>query len=120
MSLIWAHLLAAIVAAFVGIANLALVKGNRRHKIFGWIWIVTMLVVTLSSFGIRDLNDGKLSWLHGLTVWTLISMVIAIFAIRAGKVRLHAISMVGTMAGLLIAGAFAFAPGRFISNILGY
>ncbi len=120
MVVVWAHLLAAILAASIGVANLVLVKGTLRHKVLGWIWIATMLVVTLSSFGIRDLNDGNFSWLHGLTAWTLISMVVALVAIRLGKVRLHAISMMGTMAGLLIAGAFAFAPGRFISSLLGY
>ena len=79
-----------------------------------------MLCVTLSSFWIRELDHGSFSWIHGLTVWTLVSMAVAIRAIRVGRVRLHAGFMTGTMAGAVAAGGFALAPGRYIANLLGY
>lgn len=114
---IWLHLATATLALGLGTANLLLAKGTRRHRIVGWAWIVTMAFVTLSSFSIRELNEGRFSWIHGLTVWTLISMAVAVFSIRRGWVRTHASFMIGTMAGLLVAGAFA--PGRFISRLFG-
>ena len=77
------------------------------------MWIGTMLCVTVSSFWIRELNSGALSWIHGLTVWTLFSMFVAVVATRTGRVRLHAGFMVGTMVGTVAAGGFALAPGRF-------
>lgn len=117
---IWLHLIAAVLAAVLGAANLALAKGNLRHRVFGWGWMAAMLFLTLSSFGIRELRDGELSWLHGLTLWTLFCMGVAIVSIRTGRVRTHAAFMTGTMSGLLIAGAFAFLPGRFIGHLLGY
>ena len=43
-----------------------------------------MLCVTLSSFAIRELNDGEFSWIHGLTLWTLFSMFVAVFSIHRG------------------------------------
>lgn len=79
-----------------------------------------MLGVTLPSFSIQEANPGQFSWLHGLTVWTLFCMLTAIISIRKGKVRTHAAFMTGTMIGAVIAGAFALAPGRFISHLLGY
>ena len=79
-----------------------------------------MLCVTVSSLWIREINHGAWSWIHGLTVWTLISMCVALRAIRTGRIRLHARFMVGTMAGAVVAGAFALAPGRFIARALGY
>ena len=118
--MIWLHLITAVLAATLGVANLALAKGTLRHRVFGWTWIAALLFLTLSSFGIRELRDGAFSWLHGLTVWTLFCMVVAIVAIRTGRVRTHAAFMIGTMSGLLIAGAFAFLPGRFIGHLLGY
>lgn len=118
--LIWIHLFAALAAILLGGINLALAKGTFRHKVMGWIWIVAMLFTTLPSFWIREINIGSLSWIHGLTAWTLISMLIAVFAIRRKKIRIHAGFMVGTMIGATIAGAFAFSPGRFISQVLGY
>lgn len=117
---IWLHLVTALAALGLGTANLTLAKGTPRHRIVGWTWIAAMLCVTLSSFGIRELNPGAFSWIHGLTVWTLASMFVAIVAVRRGRVRLHAGFMVGTMVGALVAGGFALAPGRFIGRLLGY
>ena len=116
----WLHLATAVLAFGLGSANLALGKGNFRHRVFGWAWMGAMLCLTVSSFWIRELNGGSFSWLHGLTVWTLVSMAAAIFSIRKGRVRSHAAWMIGTMIGLVIAGAFALAPGRFIAHQLGY
>ena len=79
-----------------------------------------MTFVTVSSFWIRELNDGDFSWIHLLTIWTMISMAAAILAIRRGRVRTHALFMAGTMIGALVAGGLAMMPGRFISEILGY
>ena len=118
--LIQLHLAAALLALGLGTANLALAKGTLRHRIFGWAWIAVMLCTTLSSFWIREIQHGSFSWIHGLAVWTLVSMAIAIDAIRAGRVRLHAGFMTGTMAGAGVAGGFALAPGRYIGTLLGY
>ena len=118
--LIWLHIATALLALGLGAANLFLAKGTFRHRAFGWAWIAAMLCVTLSSFWIREIDHGSFSWIHGLTAWTLFSMAVAIRAIRTGRVRLHAGFMTGTMAGAVVAGGFALAPGRFIGNLLGY
>jgi len=118
--MIWLHLITAVIAVALGLANLALAKGTSRHKAFGWMWIAAMLSLTVSSFGIRELRDGDFSWLHGLAIWTMFCMAAAIVSIRSGRVRAHAAFMIGNMSGLLIAGAFAFLPGRFIGQLLGY
>ena len=81
---IWLHLVTALLALGLGTANLVLAKGTRRHRVVGAVWITAMLCVTVSSFWIREINHGALSWIHGLTVWTLFSMCVAVFAIRTG------------------------------------
>ncbi len=118
--IIWIHLTTAVLALGLGSANLALAKGTYRHRVFGWAWLGAMLWVAVSSFWIRELNEGSFSWLHGLSLWTLISMAAAIVSIRRGRVRSHAAWMIGTMIGVAAAGAFALAPGRFIAHQLGY
>ncbi len=118
--IIWVHLITALLALGLGIANLGLTKGTFRHRVTGWLWIVAMLFVTLSSFGIRELNDGKFSWIHGLSAWTLFSLFAAVYSIRRSWIQVHAGFMVGTMVGVLVAGAFTLVPGRFISTVLGY
>lgn len=118
--LIGFHLLTAISALGLGGVILYCKKGTRQHRILGRCWMVFMLSVTVPSFWIRSLNEGNFSWIHLLTVVTLISMVTAIVGIRLGKVRLHARCMKGSMIGITIAGLFALSPGRLISIVLGY
>ena len=118
--IIWLHLATAVLALGLGGANLALAKGTFRHRVFGWVWLGSMLFVSVSSFWIRDLNAGSFSWLHGLSLWTLFSMAAAIISIRMGRVRSHAAWMIGTMTGVAVAGAFAMAPGRFVAHQIGY
>ncbi|MBL4906942.1 MAG: DUF2306 domain-containing protein [Sneathiella sp.] len=79
-----------------------------------------MSITALSSIWLRDLYDGKFSPLHILSVLTVISFCIAIWAIKRGKRKTHARFMMGTYAGAIIAGAFTLAPGRFVSILLGY
>ncbi len=117
---VYAHLVAALTAATLGLWNLAAVKGTSRHRVVGRCWIAAMLAVTLPSFWIRELDPGNFSWIHGLTVFTLASLALALWGIRTGRVRLHASAMIGTMVGLVIAGGFALMPGRTISRMIGY
>ena len=76
--LTWIHFIAAIFAVILGLINLTSKKGTFQHRILGWSWLLLMTSVTVPSFWIRDLNDGNFSWIHLLTVWTLISMGIAL------------------------------------------
>tara|TARA_A100001037_G_scaffold78569_1_gene70502 strand:- start:735 stop:1097 length:363 start_codon:yes stop_codon:yes gene_type:complete len=120
MEFIWVHFLAAVLAIILGLINLVSEKGTPQHRMVGWFWLITMIFVTVPSFWIREINDGDLSWIHLLTIWTIISMGIAILSIKRGYVRTHAGFMAGTMLGAVIAGGFAMMPGRFISLIIGY
>ena len=118
--MIWLHLITATLAIALGVVNLAATKGTPRHRVIGWCWITLMTATALSSFWIQEISPGSFSWIHGLSLWALISMACAIIAIRRGNIRRHAIFMTATLAGALIAGIFALSPGRFISELLGY
>lgn len=91
------------------------VKGDRPHRIAGWIWVAGMLFVATSSFAIRDLRDGQFSLLHVLSLVTLVSLVIGVIAARRGRITPHRASMRGSWIGL--SGAFIGAvavPNRAI------
>jgi uncharacterized membrane protein len=120
MEFIWVHFLAAVLAIVLGLINLVSEKGTFQHRIIGWFWLIIMIFVTIPSFWIREINEGDFSWVHLLTIWTVISMGIAIISIKKGNVRTHAGFMVGTMVGAVIAGGFAMMPGRYISEMIGY
>lgn len=114
------HLMAALAALVLGAAQFAARKGTPRHRFVGRFWFAAMAVVCATSAGIYEINDGKPSPIHLLTVITVIFMAVAIVAARKGNIRRHKRALTGCYAGLVIAGLFALMPGRFIARLLGY
>src|SRR5258708_36544317 len=111
------HLAAAVSALLLGIVMLARRKGTASHKALGRVWAALMLTVAVSSLWIpRFLH---FTWIHSFTLLTLVALPRAIYRIRTGNVNGHARAMKGLfIGGLGIAGIFAFAPGRFLGDLL--
>lgn len=113
------HLAAVVPAVVIGVAQLASVKGTPRHRMLGWIWVLAMGGVAVSSFWIMALREGAgYSVIHLLSVWVLICLIVAIGSIRRGKVRTHKAFMIGVLLGLAGAGIGALMPGRFLAQLL--
>jgi uncharacterized membrane protein len=117
--MIVSHLILALIALIIGSINLISKKGTTRHKLIGWFWIMFMSYVAISSFWIKELNDGAYSWIHLLSIVTLLSLIFSIIAIKFGFIKIHSFFMIGTYVGLLIAGIFTLMPGRYIANFFG-
>ena len=111
-----AHLAAALIASLLGAFVLLKPKGTARHKRMGRVWACLMVFVAVSSFWIQA--RGHLSWIHGLSVWILFCMPMALVSIRRGNVRAHRIWMTGSYAGLMIAGLFTLLPHRMLGSML--
>lgn len=112
------HLLAALVALAIGVILLAGVKGTAMHRTLGWLWVLAMAITAVSSLFIRHLNDGAFSFIHLLTGWTIIVLPMAVFMARRHKVQQHQRMMTGLfVGGLVIAGLFAFMPGRVLFSV---
>ena len=107
------HLVAVAPAVILGVIQLAARKGTRAHKALGWLWVLAMALVAVSSFWIFGIDKGGgFSVIHLLSAWTLISLACAVWFIRRGNVRAHKGFMIGTLLGLAGAGLGALAPGR--------
>jgi uncharacterized membrane protein len=112
------HLAGVLTAFVIGSVLMLGTKGTRLHKTLGWVWVAAMLAGAVSSLFIRELNGGSLSFLHAFSGWTLVAAPMGVAAVRRGKVRLHARTMTGLfLGGLVIAGIFAFLPGRLMWSI---
>ena len=85
----------------------------------GWSWVASMIVVAATSLAmIADFNTG-INVLHVFTALTVVALWGGLTGIRRGDVRQHAGSMVGLyIGGLIIAGAFAFIPGRLMWQVV--
>ena len=114
------HLIAGLLALLLGLVQLLAAKGTGRHRILGWVWVVTMIALCSSAFflsGFPGLIVG-LSIFHLLSIWTLICLVISLLAIRKQQIARHRAFMVGAYLGTVGAGLGTLAPGRIIHEWL--
>ena len=90
-------------------------KGDLLHRRVGRIWMADMYWVSFSSFGIKRLSPGHFSWIHGLSLWTIVSLTVALWAAATHRPQLHRGWVIGTYCGLLGAGIAAVAfPVRLV------
>lgn len=110
---VYVHLVAALLALSLGIIMWLRPKGTASHKLIGRSFIGIMLVTAISSFWIREINRGSLSWIHIFIPITFFASWEAIHYIRKGNIKRHKRAVKGMFFGaLLIPGLFTFVPGR--------
>ncbi len=113
------HAFAAMGAFALGAVQLAAPKGTIPHRTLGWIWVVLMLTVAVSSFWIHDIRMfGPFSAIHLLSILTLVMLPLAVLAARRHRVVAHRKGMISIFLGaLVIAGLFTFMPGRIMYQV---
>ena len=119
LTLAYIHLASVVPCFLIGAWVLARRKGTTVHKRLGRVYVVLILftaVVTLpmpAEVGPRLLDH--FGYIHLFSVLVLVSVPAAIYSIRRGNVVAHRRNMVGVyVGGILIAGSFAFMPGRLL------
>ena len=113
--LIIAHACTAGAAVLLGAALLRGPKGTRAHRFAGWIWVLGMAGVAGISFAIRGPNGY--SWIHGLSVFTLVTLVGGVAFARLHRVRNHRVTMMSLYGGaLVITGLFTLLPNRLLGS----
>ena len=110
------HIFAALSALFIGAYVLAAPKGTAPHKRLGRVWVALMITTAISSFWIK--TSGSYSWIHLLSIWILVVLAIALWAIWRGKVRAHLNWMRGAYFGLVGAGVFTLLPHRRLGGLV--
>ncbi|GAA4022240.1 hypothetical protein GCM10022280_23580 [Sphingomonas swuensis] len=107
------HLVTVIPAIPLGAYVLLARKGDRRHRTLGSLWLALMLVTSVSTIFIRNLNHGDFSAIHLLTLLSLVAIPRAIIAARRHDIAAHRRHLLTFYTGsMLIAGFFTFLPGR--------
>jgi uncharacterized membrane protein len=116
------HAFAAMAALVLGIVQLAAPKGALPHRTLGWIWVMLMLTIAVSSFWIHGTSFrlwGSWSPIHLLSIFTPVMLVLGVFYARSHNVRGHKITMISIFTGaLVIAGIFTFVPGRIMHKVM--
>ena len=94
-------------------------KGDKLHRILGYVWIAAMVTTAFDTFFIRDINDGGFSLIHLLSVLTLVISFLIVRSARRGDHVAHRKHIHGIVIGaLLIAGIFTFMFNRLFDEWL--
>ena len=114
------HAFAAIAAFALGIVQFAAPKGTLPHRTIGWIWVLLMFAVAISSFWIHEMRVwGPFSPIHLLSILVLVMVPRAVWAARQHKITAHRKGMMSIFLGaLVIAGVFTFWPGRIMHAVV--
>jgi uncharacterized membrane protein len=117
--LIILHAIAASYALLFGAFNLIRKKkGDPLHRALGFTWIACMYFVCISSFWIQTITPGAFSPLHALSVFTIITVSLALFAAIRHNIDSHKKLMTGSYFGLIAAFiGVASVPTRLIPQL---
>lgn len=114
------HAFAAMAAFVLGVVQLAAPKGTLPHRTIGWIWVLLMASVAVSSFWIHQLRlVGPWSPIHLLAIFTLAMLPLAVWRAHTHRVADHRRIMIGLFSGaLVVAGLFTLLPGRIMHAVI--
>ena len=117
--LIWLHLVAVMLPLAITPVQLLRRPGDGAHRVLGWIWAISLLATALISFGICEINDGGLSFIHIFSVITIVTVPMLSFAARHHRIARHRRAVRGLVTGaLLAAGYFTLLPSRMLGGWL--
>lgn len=107
------HIATAVIAIVTGLFVLLRAKGTRRHRRFGYVYVISMVTLNLSSFFIFKLT-GEFSPFHVaafLSLATVIAGFLPVYRRRPaeGWLELHLQFMAWSYIGLLAAAASEIA-----------
>jgi len=90
------------------------------HRVAGWVWVMLMLTIAVSSFLIHTIRVwGPFSPIHLLSLFTLAVLPVVVLAAHRHDLRHHQRAMIGLFIGaLVIAGVFTLLPGRIMSTVV--
>lgn len=117
--LIWVHLATILVATALTPSMLLRVRGDRRHRTIGKVWIAAMLATAIISLFIHVSGPGHFSVIHLLSLWTLVQVPLIWWTARRHNVVRHRRAVHGMVMGaLLVAGFFTFPFHRLLGSWL--
>lgn len=116
---VWVHLATIGTALALTPVMLLRRRGDRLHRQLGAVWLSAMFLTALVSFDMRLINRGSFSFIHLLSLWTLIQVPLILWHAKNHRVEKHRSAVRGMVFGaLLIAGFFTFPFGRLLGSWL--
>ena len=98
-------------------------KGARFHRAIGYVYLILMTVTAITALFIHQIPTIDIVYgfgpIHIFSIVTLSGVVGALRGAWTHNIKMHRSSMLGVyIGGLLIAGTFAFLPGRIMHALV--
>jgi hypothetical protein len=113
----WFHTVTAVIAMVMGLVVIFKKKGTKRHKQLGYIYVVSMVLLNVTSFFI--VNFKGFSVFHGFAILSLITIIAGIVPAMLRTKNwypLHFYFMNWSVVGLYCA-FWAEVGTRFVGNM---
>lgn len=119
LHLAYLHLATVVPGFFLGGYLLLNRKGTALHRGMGKAYMVCMVLTALITLfmpaQVGPALWGHFGFIHLFSLLVLYCVPAAYVAAQRHETRAHAANMVGVyVGGILVAGAFTFAPGRLL------
>lgn len=118
------HLFTVCPCVLLGFFQLFIIKkSSSLHRINGSIYVILLAFSALISFFLPAQVGERLAnhfgALHLLSIATLATLIYSLWSLKRGDIKAHRRSMSWLyFTGVIIAGAFTLAPGRFLNGVL--
>ena len=100
-------------------------KGAPRHRAIGYVYLTLMTITAITALFIHEIPAIDIVFgfgfgpIHIFSVVTLWGVVGALRGAWTHNIKMHRSSMLGVyIGGILIAGTFAFLPGRIMHALV--
>jgi len=118
-AIVWAHIVTILVALVLTPVMLLRKRGDRPHRVLGWTWASALFLTAAISFEVRTINPGGFSFIHLLSVLTIVQVPLIVLYARRHDWKRHRAAVRGMVTGaLLVAGFFTFPFGRLMGTWL--
>jgi uncharacterized membrane protein len=123
LELAYLHLATVLPAFVLGTFLMLRRKGTDTHKMLGKVFLVLMFSTAVITLFMKAQVGPKFlehfGFIHLLSLNVIYAAPAAYFAARKGNITRHRANMIGLyFFGLIVAGAFAFSPGRLLHQWL--
>jgi len=96
------HIILGFLSLISGSVVMVRKKGTRKHRMIGRLYVISMLSLNLTSFGIYKLYNGW-GFFHWMAIASLIPLLAGFVAIFYRNIRAHYYFMCWSYIGLLCA-----------------
>jgi uncharacterized membrane protein len=110
------HAVTILVLVVAGWIMLALPKGDRRHRTFGWIWVGGMVAMGATSLTVPHGDSWVAAYIGGGSALALLGY--GVYAVKTRKLRNHGRTMAMLMIALVLMSLLSLMPGRLLHDVV--